>query len=83
MVCYDRAIMTTMEHPITRSELREELQHYATKADLADLKAELTRDIGELETRLVKWIVGVQIGGLAALAAIATAIIAVMKFLGG
>lgn len=39
--------MATAEHPITRSELREELQHYATKADLANL-----------ETRLIKWMVG-------------------------
>ncbi len=46
--------MTTAEQPITRTELREELRHYATKKDLA-----------ELETKLVKWIVGVQIGGIA------------------
>ena len=47
--------MTTSESPITRSILREELadmrgefsRHYATKADLA-----------ELETRLIKWMVG-------------------------
>ena len=38
--------MTTTEHPITRSELRQELEHYATKEDLA-----------KLETRLIKWIV--------------------------
>ena len=29
--------MTTAEHPITRSELRKELEHYATKEDLAKL----------------------------------------------
>ena len=39
--------MTTAEHPVTRTELREELRHYATKADLANL-----------ETRLIKWMVG-------------------------
>lgn len=33
--------MTTSEHPITRTELREELQHYATKADLAEISGEL------------------------------------------
>ena len=33
--------MATSEHPITRSELREELQHYATKADLAEVRGEL------------------------------------------
>ena len=41
--------MATAEHPITRSELREELrllrdefrEHYATKADLAEVRGEL------------------------------------------
>ena len=33
--------MATSEHPITRSELREELRHYATKEDLANLKWQL------------------------------------------
>ena len=83
--------MSTTEHPITRSELREELdrlrrefrEHYATKADLEALRSELKEDIGTLETRLVKWIVGVQIGGLTALAAVSAAIIAAIKFLVG
>ena len=39
--------MATGESPITRTDLRAELGHYATKEDLASL-----------ETRLVKWIVG-------------------------
>ena len=30
-----------MSRPVTRAELREELASYATKADLAELKAEL------------------------------------------
>ena len=71
--------MVAIEQPVTRTELREELQYYATKADLAELKSELS----VLETRLVKWMVGVQLGGLAALAAVTTAIIAITKFLGG
>ncbi len=52
--------MATAEHPITRSELREELQHYATKADLA-----------ELETRLVKWMIGMMVGSVAVASSIA------------
>ncbi len=64
--------MTTVEQPITRSELREELRHYATKKDLA-----------EMETKLVKWMVGVQIGGIAALAAVTTAILTIAKILWG
>ena len=59
--------MTSAEQPITRTELREEmalmLQHYATKEDLA-----------ALETRLVKWMVGMVMGGMAIAAAIASVI---------
>ena len=64
--------MASGEQPITRSELREELRHYATKKDLA-----------EMETKLVKWMVGVQIGGIAALAAVTTAILTIAKVLWG
>lgn len=113
--------MTSAEHPVTRSELREELRHYATKEDLnlfrleireelsqtrseirkelshyatkedvANLETRLTREIsdfkadikGEIST-LIKWMVGVQIGGIAAIATIATAIITITKILGG
>ena len=55
--------MNSDNQPVTRSELREELRHYATKADLA-----------ELETRLVKWMVGMVLGGMVAAAAVASAI---------
>ena len=82
--------MTSAEHPITRSELREELSHYATKEDMANLETRLTREIsdfkGEIKddfNTLIKWMIGVQIGGIAAISAIATAIIAITKFLGG
>ncbi len=60
--------MTSSEHPISRSELREELnltlQHYATKADLADLKAEL-----------IKWMAGWTLGGMVAVASLVTVIL--------
>ena len=60
--------MTSAEHPITRSELREELahtlQHYATKADLADLKAEL-----------IKWMAGWTLGGMVAIASLVTVLL--------
>lgn len=62
--------MTTAEHPITRSELREELKHYATKEDMANLKAELKGDLGNLKFDLIKWIVVLQFTGLGAVAAI-------------
>ena len=62
--------MTTAEHPITRSELREELKHYATEEDLANLKAEIKGDLGNLKFDLIKWIVVLQFMGLGAVAAI-------------
>ena len=112
--------MTSAEHPITRSELREELRHYATKEDLnyyraelreelrhyatkedlanletrltreiADFKGELKSDVADLRAEvkgeistLIKWMVGVQIGGVAAIAAITTAVIAIAKVIG-
>ena len=81
--------MTSAEHPITRSELREELRHYATKDDLTSLELRLTREIGDLRaevkgeiTTLIKWMVGVQVGGIAAIAAIASAAIAIAKLVG-
>jgi hypothetical protein len=57
-------IMATGELPITRSDLREELnsilQHYATK-----------KDVAELETRLIKWMVGQMIAAIVAASSIA------------
>jgi len=54
-----------MGHPVTRAELREELRqlNLLTKADLA-----------EFETRMVKWMVGMMMGGMAIAAAIASVI---------
>ena len=62
--------MATAEHPITRSELREELdvrlQHYATKADLAELKS----DIGNLKADLTLRMALLQLAGMAVVATI-------------
>ena len=55
--------MIITEHPITRSELRQELEHYATKEDLA-----------KIETRLIKWIVGQMIVAIIAASAVAVVI---------
>ena len=67
--------MTTAEEnlPLTRADLREELrlvredfhpelQHYATKADIAELRRELK---GILQT--MRWMMAVGASGLAAL----------------
>ena len=50
--------MAAGEPPITRTDLREELRHYATKEDLAELKGDLKIDMARLETRLTRWLVG-------------------------
>ena len=59
--------MATAEQPITRTELREELRHYATKADLA-----------HLETRMVRWMVGVMLGGLTAAVGLTAVLVQVL-----
>ena len=62
--------MTTETAPLTREELREELDrvlvHYSTKADLAELKA----DLAKLESRLTWKVAGLQIASMVAIAAI-------------
>ena len=66
--------MTTVDQSITRSDLRDELRHYATKSDLRDeLRhyatktdlAQLRAEMSGMETRLVKWMIGVMFGGAA------------------
>ena len=57
--------------PLTREDLREELAlfrdeirtHYATKADLS-----------ELETRLIKWMIGLMVGSVAVATSIAVSV---------
>ena len=60
--------------PLTRSDLRDELdrtlQHYATKADLADLRA----DLHALEARLIKWMLGLMLSATGLAVAIAIAV---------
>ena len=54
----EESFMATSDQPITRSESREDLKHYATKADIADVRA----DMAQMETRLVKWMIGIMFG---------------------
>ena len=53
-----------------REELHRELQHYATKADVAELKAE----VAETKAELIKWIVGLMFGAIAAATTFAFAV---------
>ena len=68
--------MSTVAQPITRSQLREELQlvlqHYATKADLAKLDTK----ISELKFQIVSWMVGMM---LVFSSVVVSAVIAVVK----
>ena len=60
--------MATTEERVTALEAR--VEHLATKADLAELRA----DLHALETRLVKWMIGMMFGGMVTAAAIASAV---------
>ncbi len=62
------------ERPITRTELREELRHYATKADLAELETRMVDRMASMESRLVRWIIGMMFGSILAAAAIASVV---------
>ena len=64
--------MATLEQRVSYIEGR--LDSLATKADLA-------KSIGDLETRLIKWMVGVQLGGIAAMAAVVTAVVTAIRLL--
>jgi hypothetical protein len=74
---------------LTRSELREELDrslaHYATKADLADqraevmteisnLRADVMSEIANLRADLIKWMIGLMLGSVTAAVSIAVAV---------
>ena len=62
---------------LTRAELREELDrslaHYATKADLAELRGEIRAEIANLRADLIKWMVGLMLGAVTAAVGIAVA----------
>lgn len=63
---------------LTRADLREELgrslAHYATKADLSDLRGELKSEIANLRADLIKWMIGLMLGSVTAAVAIAAAV---------
>ena len=56
------------------SRLEGRLDSFATKADVAELKAELKSDLHALEARLTKWIIGLMLGAVMAAVAIAAAV---------
>ncbi len=82
--------MATLEHPITRSELQEELQQLRSeiRGELQELREDFRRELGQLreefrdhyatkadlaqlETRLTKWMIGLMAGSIAIASTIA------------
>ncbi len=52
-------------------EMRGEMKHYATKAEIPDLKGYATESfVSAAETRITKWIIGVLLGAIGATATI-------------
>ncbi len=49
------------------SRLEGAYEHLATKVDLSELRAEFKEDMGKLHASLVKWMVGVMLGGVGAM----------------
>jgi hypothetical protein len=81
-----KRLMAIEEAPLTRSELREELdrtlRHYATKADLAALETRLTAAMAELTAAMAsqtRWLAGLVL----AAAAVATSVVVVVDRLVG
>lgn len=81
MTTLDDAPLTRREFQAFREELHRELQHYATKADVAELKAELKADVvevkaevAETKAELIKWMVGLMVASIAAATTFAFAV---------
>ena len=88
--------MVATAAPVTREDLRTELdrlrdeftRHYATKADLAQLETRLTKQVSDLQARLMedhkglmkemglhlRWLIGLNLGGMAVIATTAVAL---------
>ncbi len=56
------------------SHLEGSHQHLATKSDLAELKADIKTDIAQMESRLLRWMVGMMLTSTAVAVSIATLI---------
>ncbi len=67
--------MVTTEQRV--GQLEGAYEHLATKSDVADLRAEmyqLRADMTNLESRLIRWMVTIMIGGMATAAGFALAV---------
>lgn len=57
------------------NELRGMYQHLATKADVEALRADINERFGNLESRLLRWMVGMTLTFIIALSSVVLAII--------
>ena len=64
--------MTTSEERLSR--LEGAYEHLATKADLQALETRMVKQIGDSETRMVKWMVGLMVGSVVVATAIASTV---------
>ena len=64
--------MTTLEERVSR--LEGGYEHLATKADLADLKSEIKSDLLQLESRLLRWMIGMVLTSIVVASSVATLI---------
>lgn len=64
--------MTTLEQRVSR--LEGGYEHLATKADLADLKYEIKSDLSQLESRLLRWMIGMVLTSIVVASSVATLI---------
>ena len=63
-------LQNELRHYATKEDVHRELRHYATKEDIANLRAEMS----QMETRLIKWMVGSVLAGAGIAATIALVI---------
>lgn len=64
----------SMEERDRITRLEAKYDSLATKADLAELKAEFKGELHALESRLTKWMIGLMLGSITAAVAIAAAV---------
>ena len=58
-----RGTMATIEQRV--SHLEGGFEHLATKADVAELKAELKAEVAQSESRIIKWMIGMMVASVA------------------
>lgn len=63
------------QQPITREDLRDELKHYASSAEVQEMKAELTREFRDKMDSHLRWYISLQLAGLGVVATTVAAVV--------